>query len=217
MMNRLNSMVMEGRPMNRTADNPYALAGWLAITSALLFLPGAALGITTDLIFRRSGSLPLGMAMVYFLVAIAQAGCALYALYRFRDYINEHFDFHETDGLITVILIGAMAITAVGLVGRVAVWSGAGTPASLAFFGFLLLVGIPLSIISIIFAVKLLRLPSDLGGLLKPLIVVNIAACVCFLLVVLAPLGLLINAVGDVLIGVVLLRQLGRDDGPEFV
>ena len=33
-MNRINGMVMEGWPMNRTVDNPYALAAWLAFASA---------------------------------------------------------------------------------------------------------------------------------------------------------------------------------------
>jgi hypothetical protein len=39
-------------------------------------------------------------------------------LYRFRDYIIEHFEFHETDGLITCILIGAMAIASAGCSSR---------------------------------------------------------------------------------------------------
>jgi len=203
--------------MNRTVDNPYALAGWLAIASAALLLPVMVLGFIVDLIFQRSHSLPLGLAMLYFLVAVAQALCSLYALYRFRDYINAHFDFHETDGLITCILIGAMAITSVALVGKVVAWSGAELPVAIAFLGMILLVGIPLSIISIIFAVKLLQLPSDLGGLLKPLVVVNIIACVCFLMIVLAPVGLLLAAVGDLLIGLVFLRQAGMNDKPEFV
>jgi len=87
----------------------------------------------------------------------------------------------------------------------------------IAFLGMLLLVGIPLSIISIFFAVKLLQLPSDLGGLLKPIVVVNIIACVCFLLIVLAPVGLLLTAAGDLMIGLVFLRRAGINDKPEFV
>jgi hypothetical protein len=43
------------------------------------------------------------------------------------------------------------------------------------------------------------------------------AGRVCFLLVVLASIGLLLTAAGDVLIGLVFLRQAGSDDGPEFV
>lgn len=216
-MNRINGMVMEGRPMNRTVDNPYMMAGWLAIASAALLLPAMVLSIFTDIIFQRSHVLPVGLAMIYFLVTVAQALCSLYALYRFRDYINEHFDFHETDGLITCILIGAMAITSVALVGKVVVWSGVDLMVTIAFLGMLLLVGIPLSIISIIYAVKLLQLPSDLGGFLKPMVVVNIIACVCFLLVILAPLGLLLTAAGDLIMGLVFLRQAGVNDSPEFV
>ena len=203
--------------MNRTVDNPYMMAGWLAIASAALLLPAMVLSIFIDIIFHRSHSLPVGLAMVYFLAAVAQALCSLYALYRFRDYINEHFDFHETDGLITCILIGAMAVTSVALVGKVVAWSGAELPVVIAFLGMLLLVGIPLSIVSIIFAIKLLQLPSDLGGLLKPMIVINIIACVCFLLVILAPFGLLLAAGGDLLLGLIFLRQAGINDKPEFV
>jgi hypothetical protein len=49
------------------------------------------------------------------------------------------------------------------------------------------------------------------------MVVINIIACVCFLLVFFAPLGLLLAAAGDLIMGLVFLRQAGADDKPEFV
>jgi hypothetical protein len=46
--------------------------------------------------------------------------------------------------------------------------------------------------------------------------VLDIAAGICFATFILSPLGLLIGAVGDVMLGLILLRK-GRAAAPEFV
>ena len=78
-------------------------------------------------------------------------------------------------------------------------------------------IGIPLAILGIIFAVKLLRLESDQSGLLRPFAYVNIAASICFATFILAPLGLLLDAAGNVILGMLYLRRKSEPTAPEFV
>ncbi len=55
-----------------------------------------------------------------------------------------------------------------------------------------------------IFGIKLLEMQDNLNGLLKPCAFLNIAAGICFATFILAPLGLLFGAGGDVMMGLIL-------------
>ena len=129
---------------------------------------------------------------------------------------NDRFQFHRTDILILVIIGGAIVITTIGLCGKVFAYFGAPMPVLLAFVAALVVVGVPLGILSVIFGIKLLELQDDLGGLLKPYAFLNIVAGVCFATFILAPLGLLIDAVANFMMGLILLKK-GPVTQPEFV
>jgi hypothetical protein len=81
----------------------------------------------------------------------------------------------------------------------------------------IVMLGIPLAVLSIIFGVKLLRLQDDLFGLLRPFAYVTIAAGVCFVTILLAPLGLVVDAVSNVILGVIFLRALRAPAVADFV
>jgi len=78
-------------------------------------------------------------------------------------------------------------------------------------------IGIPLAILGIIFGVKLLRPDADQSGLLRPFAYINIAASICFASFILAPLGLLLDAAGNVVLGTIFLRRKAEPVAPEFV
>jgi hypothetical protein len=68
----------------------------------------------------------------------------------------------------------------------------------------------------VIFGIKLLELEDGLYGYLKPYAFLNIIAGVCFVTFILAPLGLLVGAAGDVIMGMILLKK-GPVAQPDFV
>jgi hypothetical protein len=56
------------------------------------------------------------------------------------------------------------------------------------------------------FATRLLRLPGNLHGLLKPFGYTQIVSGICFITVFLSPVGIIAGAVADVILGVIFFR-----------
>mgnify|MGYP006870737291 CR=1 FL=1 len=100
--------------------------------------------------------------------------------------------------------------------GKCVILGPAPTPVLLGIIAVMVFIGVPLGILSVIFGIKLLEMQDNLNGLLKPYAILNIVAGVCFATFILAPLGLLIGAAGDVVMGLILLRK-GPSQVPEFV
>lgn len=198
------------------SDNRFAPAGWMAIAGAIMTLPLMAMGFILDIVSQKVGSLHPLFPVLYVGLGICQAALIIFAFYRFKVYLNERHSFHATDILIIIIIAGAIAITTVALVGKVVAWLGAPTPVLLGFIVGLVVIGVPLGILSVFFGIRLLELQDNLQGLLKPYAFLNIAAGVCFATFILSPLGLLIDAVGNFLLGMILLKK-GPIAQPEFV
>lgn len=198
------------------SDNEFAPAGWMAIAGAILTLPLMGMGIVLDILSKKVSMIHPLFPILYVGLGIAQAGLVIYAFYRFKNYLNERHQFYRTDVLIMVIVAGAIVITTIGLTGRVVSSLGAPTPVLLGFIAGLFVVGVPLGILSVIFGIKLLELQDSLNGYLKPYAFLNIIAGVCFATFILAPLGLLIDAVANVILGLILLKK-GPATQPEFV
>ena len=68
---------------------------------------------------------------------------------------------------------------------------------------------VPLALINVVFAIKLLRLPDSLYGMLKPFSYLYMATGLCFTTTILMPLGLIGSAVSYVILGIVFLRAAG--------
>lgn len=195
----------------------YHLAGVLAISAAVLTIPMLVLGF---LVQPQWPKLAFPLLVPYVPVAVAQAVFAVVALFWFRRLLNDRFHFHDTDGLIVTIIVGAVLLSVVGLVAKIGVLLVPRT--SVVAIGLLValpivMLGIPLAVLSIIFGVKLLRLQDDLFGLLRPFAYVTIAAGVCFVTILLAPLGLVVDAVSNVILGVIFLRALRAPAVADFV
>ncbi len=199
-------------------DRRYVVPGWMAIAAAVLTPPLIVVGILLDVIWRNHPHTAVILLAPYVVIALAQAFMALYAFGSFKTFLNRRYGFHEVDGLIVAIIIGACLLTLVAVGGRAAnVLFGLDTPSALAFIAGIITFGILLGLISIVFAIKLLHLESDLGGYLRPYAFATIAAAVCFATVILAPLGLLIDAATNVMLGLIFLRRPTENEAPEFV
>ncbi len=196
------------------SPNSYRLAGWLAISSAALLIPGLILFLIYDI---KPDKLALLLPFATLLMAV-QTIFSIYALYRFKSYLNEYFDFHEVDILIIALICGNIAISFTSLSARIVLFLF-GLPRLMVMvpaISIIVLIGIPTAICGIIFSVKLLNLQNNLHGLLKPLAYTNIAACLFFLTILLGSVGLLIAAACDVMLGIIFLK--GKAESvPEFV
>ena len=61
-------------------------------------------------------------------------------------------------------------------------------------------------ILSILFSTRLLKLPYRFYGLLKHYCYITIASGVCFMMVILLPVGIVVGAVTDIILGIVFFR-----------
>jgi hypothetical protein len=161
----------------------------------------------------------------YVLIVGISMGLSLYVLYRFRGLLNDRYRFHDVDNLITAIIILGCVFGVVAVAGKII-----GTfvkintqdpavllPLVLVFVGVFALVGLPLCVLSIIFAVKLLRLKDNLYGLLKPYAYTTIVASALFATFLLAFLGFFLDAACSVMLGLIFLRAARGMPVPEFV
>jgi hypothetical protein len=170
------------------------LAGWLSITNAIFAIPSIAMSWFLDSIGGAGAKLSQAI------LTLVSLGLFLYVIIFLKKLLNYRFQFHEVDIYISLLIWGNVILEIFSLL-------------SLGSRGFEWLMNI-LSIVSfivfgilaIIFATRLLRLSGNLYGLLKPFSYTNIVSGICFITVLLAPLGIIAGAVADVILGVIFFR-----------
>jgi len=214
-----------------TSTQKFVVAGWLAIVSAFLLLPEIGLSLMADI---SSAHPRLDFAVMPFLIPVtfAEVGLGAYALYMFKNMLNQRYDFHKTDNLIYAIIIGSLLLGILGIAARMMpdMIVANGIPnllpddltditllSKVASGLIMFTVGFPVSILTIIFAYKLLQLPGTLNGLVKPLAYAFIASSVCFLTFILAFLGMAIMIAATVILGIALIRSGEADEDLEFI
>jgi len=213
---------MNDENTDRVDPKRYETVGWLSITSAILLFPSMLIGIILEV---GRGPVVLALLIPYVLLFGLSIAMSLYALYRFKGLLNDRYQFHDVDNLITAIVIlgSVMAVAAIGA-RVVGTFVGINVhdpdtliPLAITGAAFFAMIGLPLSILSIIFAVKLLRLRSDLDGLLKPYALTTIVASAMFATFILAFLGFFLDAACSVMLGLIFLRASRGVPRPEFV
>ncbi|MCF7811609.1 hypothetical protein K9N50_11540 [bacterium] len=197
-------------------ENKYALAGWLAIIGAILLFPEILFGLLVE--FKPD---KLGMLVFpYGIIAITEVAFTVYAFLRFRDLLNERYSFHQVDLLVLLIVIGSIAGTSFAVVMRHLYIFGVVTPTPVVKIASIIatmLIAIPLSAIGVVFGIKLLKLDTDLRGLLKPMVYIYIAGSICFATFVLIIPGVLLYATFQIMMGLVFLREGDTEASLEFV
>ena len=174
------------------------LSGWLAMTSAVLTIPWFVL---TFVLAGQGGVWPKVTMGV-----LLTAGTALlvYLLVTFKRLLHENHSFHAADAVISLLVKVNLVSAAVSLVGLAVPQ----LESALGIVGIILAVAG--GIVQLMFGVKLLRLPGNLGGLHKPYCYLNIVTGLCLATVVLLPIGMVTSAVADVMLGTIFFHAAGR-------
>jgi hypothetical protein len=199
--------------------NEYALAGWLAIASAVLIVPSFVLGFATEIAKNRAPEILPTLLIPYFGVTICYTIFSIYVILRFRTLLNRRHGFHAIDGLITAIVVGVIAMTLyavpmkiLGLIGVIRE-----VPTVLLAVIPIAVIGITLGILGIILGFRLLRLPAENTSYYRVYAWLSIAAGICFVTFFLSPLGGLIDAAGNIVLAMLFLKPDEDDVTPEFV
>lgn len=177
-------------------ENKYKLAGYCAIASSILTLPCLAVVLLCGVrLGPMSILLPLNISLTVIVIS-----CSFYALYRFKCYLNEYYQFHDIDIYVTLIIILSVIVNVVRVISDTT--PAVGTLGLVA----VIVLGFGCGLLAIALSVKLLNLPAPLHGMLKPYCYFTIAASICFMLFVLGPIGVILGAVTDFMLGMILLK-----------
>jgi hypothetical protein len=174
------------------------LAGWLSITNAIFAIPSIIMSWFLDTVEG------MGPKLSQAILTVVGLGLFLYIISSLKKLLNSRFQFHDVDIYISLLIWGNIVLAILSLFSlesRRLDWA-MGILSIIAFIAF--------GILSIMFATRLLRLSGNLYGLLKLFSYTNIVSGICFITVLLAPLGILAGAVADVILGVIFFRAAGQ-------
>ena len=177
-------------------------AGWICITSALFTVPAVAMSLYLE---SMEGA---DTRLVQAVLIVVNLGLFAYILLSLRQLLNVRFRFHDVDLYISYLLWGNLSLSLflfLALANKEFEWAvGVLSVLAYVFFG----------ILSILFARSLLRLPYSLYGLLKPYCYITLASGICFVTVLLLPVGVLTGAVTDFILGIIFFRAAEQPPPP---
>lgn len=182
----------------------YKLAGYAAVLAVVAFI----LEIMVSFASQSSAYGEVVSQGLVTLTIVLHVAFASYAMYRLRSFLNEQYEYHGTDVLIP-LLVGGGIVFALALIGSE--YFLAHGPTILLTIG----LGVPLGVISMLFGYRLIAVDSNIGGLKKPFAYSHIIAPLCFMSVVLAPLGLLLLLISGTLLALIFFNE--EDQELEFV
>lgn len=172
----------------------YRLAGWLALANAFLTIPWVIMTFflaSESRIWARLAEGGMQFLSTLFFV---------YTMLSLRTLLHKNHSFHEADRFIDWLVKANVVITAVSLIGIVspAIASSAGTLAVVLI--------VPLGVLQLFFGLRLQQLDHDNAPLMKPYSYLNIATGFCLATIVMIPLGVVIGAIADIMLGTILLQ-----------
>jgi hypothetical protein len=183
------------------AEQNFKLAGWAAVAAVIAFVAEIALNLASGLP-GYSGVASSSVATIVFAIHVAFGS---YATWRLRAFLIEKYDFHGVDSLIP-LLVGAGILFALAQIG-----SGFVSQPGLSN-ALLLGPGALLGTLSVLFGYRLIGVNGRMGGYKMPFACCHIGAPICFLTVVLAPVGLVLLVVAAVLLALIFFN----DESPEL-
>jgi hypothetical protein len=194
-------------------EEKFRLAGWAALISAFTFIFSTGLLLYYDVLYQPAlggGASDLKTLLIALFANIIFSICSIYAMLKFRQLLHERYDFHAVDNLILFLIFGGILLSALSYSARIL--SGNLVLISVGIFT-LVLVGA----IGIVFALRLLKTPGSLNGYLKPLAYTQLIESICFVLIILAPVGLMMIVIFNVLLGLVFLSRDTSLEEVDFV
>ncbi len=197
-------------------QNQYSLAGWVAITQAIIFPLGILMAIAQGLIgaavFGYHGPSFGPGDLLFMLFTVMWA----YTLWMFRVYLNERHDYHDLDFLITAaicvtVLLQMLSFGLRGIAFGLA--PIAGTIFIVLYLMFAAFAMITAGILDILIAVKLLQIRQGTSDLLKAFAYITMAVGVLEVTVILSPLAFVLVPVYCVILGMIFL---GKKEEAQF-
>ncbi len=201
------------RQIRSVTKEQFNLAGWLSIARAALTIPALILSFVLGFIQGVTGRvivIGVGTKIILAALGIIGLGIYIYIYSSLRQLLNNRFSFHDIDTYITAFIWVGVVGFVFNILASISEQLGI-VVIVISFFAI-----IPLGIISIVFAAKLLRLPDDLFGLLKPFSYTIIASGVCYTSIILIPLGIIAEAVAGVILGMIFFRAAAEKSQPNL-
>jgi hypothetical protein len=192
-------------------ENKYTIAGWLAIANAVIFPLAFVVGIIQTAIgmeaFRRPAPAIFGPSDILF---IAFTIIAVFILLRFRDLLNEYYNYRGLNTIIMIAIAWSILFQFISLALKFAV-----VPALIDHERLLVIVQISfmvvgmvtMGVIDLIFGIKLLKAAEDMHGLMKAYAIVCIISGCLEVAVILSPLALLLVPVSFIMLGMIFLKE----------
>ncbi len=186
------------------------LAGWFAITYAVLAIPFFAL---SPALSSLSGD---GVKIANLLLTLVTYALAIFPILSLKNLLNTRLSFRDTDIFISLMIWANVAFAVIVILG---ILSPLGqpflvetpwlTPAMLVSLALV----VPVGFVYIMFAIKLLRLQDPLHGMLNPFAYTIMAAGFCYGTIVLVPFGLLAELISYIILGIIFIRAAESSTG----
>lgn len=190
--------------------NPYALGGWLAIAAAVLYPIIVVAEIVQAVVAKRVVGYDGPLIGPSELLGVLLTVLSIYILVVLRRFLNERYQYHGIDMLITLAIVWNVLFQVVGLSTEfllMLAWpvdEAAVTVIRLVILGgFMLCVGV----IDILTGVRLMQSSQEFSQLVKIFAVLSLIMGILEVSVLLSPLALLLIPVSFVILGLILLRD----------
>ena len=187
----------------RLQKNDLIWRGGLRLTNGIFTIPAVVIS------FYLGSDQGMGTTLAQAILIVASLGLFVYIISSLKLLLNSKFQFHDVDIYISYLIWGNLSLSIfhlLSLVNKEFEW--AVTILSILayiFFG----------ILSIMFATRLLKLAGNLYGLLKPFSHLSLLSGICFISIMLLPVGILVGAVSDVILGVIFFRAAEQPASPD--
>lgn len=168
--------------------------GWLSIANAIFAIPSVAMYL-----FLGTVEGP-GAKLAQAILTLVSVGLLVYILTSLRKLLNSRFQFHNVDLYISLLIWVNIALSILSLL---ALESSIFEWVMNIFSTMALIVQ---GIILIMFATRLLRLPENLYGLLKPYSYITIVSGIFAITIILFWAAMIAGAVADAILGIIFFR-----------
>jgi hypothetical protein len=142
----------------------------------------------------------LALGAISFLLSIFSLALFVFIFLSLRDLLNRWFKFRAVDQFIKVLVWASAGITLIEAVPLIS--PELEKPTAIL----MVILVIPLGIVTIVFAIKLLKLSEDLFGMLKPFAYTTMATGFLSGTIILIPLAILVGGAADVILGIIFFR-----------
>jgi hypothetical protein len=118
-----------------------------------------------------------------------------------KKFLNSLFKFHDIDRNIALMIMASM------MTGAILLGAFSFPPLKESLGSVLIVILVAQGIVQARLGYKLLRLPNNLGGMLKPFCYASMATGICVASVILMPLGILASAISDLMLGTIFFNM----------